>query len=49
MGMVSTEQAVKIIEAAQPEAQPEPNYWVALSLVVIPAVLIWWLNKKANK
>jgi hypothetical protein len=49
MGMVSTEQAVRIIEAVnQPEVvtKPETNNWWALVLVVVPVYLAWWLNKK---
>jgi hypothetical protein len=57
MGFVNTEQTTaiiesvaKVVDAANPDTvtqpQPEPNYWWALSLVIIPVVLGWWLNKR---
>ena len=60
MGQVSTEQTVAIIEsvadaidAATPDTVttviPEPNYWWALSLVILPVMLGYWLNHRRKR
>ena len=43
MGMLSTEQAVMIVEAVK-QPTPEPNYYWLLLIATIPPLLIWWLK-----
>lgn len=51
MGMVSTEQTVRIIEAVsdavKPTAQPQStNYWWLLLIAIVPVLLGWYLKRR---
>ena len=49
MGMVSTEQTVRVIEAVGEvveRQQPETNYWWLLIIAVIPVIVGFLLKRK---
>jgi len=51
MGQVSTEQAVRIIEAvgeATQKSQPNTNYWWLFIIAIIPVIVGYWLKRKKN-